>query len=62
MRAAVEDGADDEGALFADDQRALFTARVDADRPVRPGDVVELAVDTRRLHFFDPQTELPITG
>ena len=55
VRAAVED-ADDDGALFADDQRALFTARIDGERPVAPGSRIELAVDTRRLHFFDPAT------
>ena len=56
VRAAVKDTGDDEGALFADDQRALFTARVDAEFPVNPGSTVELAVDTRRMHFFDPAT------
>jgi multiple sugar transport system ATP-binding protein len=56
VRAAVEDLADDEGALFADDQRSLFTARVDGEVSIRPGSAVELAVDTRRMHFFDPIT------
>jgi multiple sugar transport system ATP-binding protein len=56
VQAAVEDLADDEGALFADDQRSLFTARVDGDVSIRPGSFVELAVDTRRMHFFDPMT------
>jgi multiple sugar transport system ATP-binding protein len=56
VQAAVEDGADDEGALFADDRRALFTARIDGDVWVRPGAAVELAIDTRRMHFFDPIT------
>jgi multiple sugar transport system ATP-binding protein len=27
---------------------------------VRPGDTLEVAVDTRRLHFFDPETSLSI--
>jgi multiple sugar transport system ATP-binding protein len=27
---------------------------------VRPGDTVEVAIDTRRLHFFDPETSLSI--
>jgi multiple sugar transport system ATP-binding protein len=56
VRAAVEETADEEGALFADDQRALFTACVDAEQPVAAGSTVELAVDTRRMHFFDPAT------
>ena len=56
VQAAVEDLADDEGALFVDDQRSLFTARVDGDVSIRPGSAVELAVDMRRIHFFDPLT------
>jgi multiple sugar transport system ATP-binding protein len=56
IRAAVEEVADEEGALFADDQRTLFTATVDAEQTVVPGSTVELAVDTRRMHFFDPAT------
>jgi multiple sugar transport system ATP-binding protein len=56
VRAAVEDTDAAEGALFADDQRALFTARVDAEVAVAPGSTVALAVDTRRMHFFDPAT------
>jgi multiple sugar transport system ATP-binding protein len=38
------------------DGRALFTARVDAQTTARVGDSVELAVDSRRFHFFDPDT------
>ena len=56
VRAAVEEAVAEEGALFADDQRALFTACVDADNPVASGSTVELAIDTRRMHFFDPAT------
>jgi multiple sugar transport system ATP-binding protein len=56
VQAAVEDLADDEGALFADDQRSLFTARVDSDAAMLSGTAVELSVDTRRMHFFDPVT------
>jgi multiple sugar transport system ATP-binding protein len=56
VQAAVEELADDEGALFADDQRSLFTARVTSDVATRSGSAVELAVDTRRMHFFDPVT------
>jgi multiple sugar transport system ATP-binding protein len=56
VRAAADESTDEEGALFADDQRALFTARVDANEPLTPGARVELAVDTRRMHFFDPAT------
>jgi multiple sugar transport system ATP-binding protein len=52
-RAAVE--GEEEAKLIADD-RALFSARVDSRRAVRAGETVELAVDNRRLHFFDPAT------
>jgi len=54
VRAATETASDDEGTLFADDQRALFTAVVDARRAVSVGKEIELAVDYARLHFFDP--------
>jgi multiple sugar transport system ATP-binding protein len=60
VRAATEASSDDEGKLFADDQRAIFTAVVDARRPVSPGQDVELAVDHARLHFFDPGTGLAL--
>jgi multiple sugar transport system ATP-binding protein len=60
VRAAEEITGDDEGKLFADDQRAVFCASVDARREVTPGAVVELAVDNRQFHFFDPQTGLAL--
>ena len=55
VRAAVEDIAEEEG-LFADDQRALFTARVGPEHRVQPGSPITLAVDARRMHFFEPAT------
>jgi len=55
VRAATETGAGDEGKLFADD-RAVFTSCVDARRAVSAGTEVELAVDHRRFHIFDPAT------
>ncbi len=60
VRAAVEAESDDEGKLFADDQRAVFTALLDAKRAVTHGVDVQLAVDHRRLHFFDPSTGLAL--
>jgi ABC-type sugar transport system ATPase subunit len=36
--------------------RALFTARVDAQTTARVGESMQLAVDARRFHFFDPET------
>jgi multiple sugar transport system ATP-binding protein len=44
-----------EGGLLAAD-RALFTARVDARTAARVGGTLELAVDSSRFHFFDPET------
>jgi multiple sugar transport system ATP-binding protein len=60
VRAATEATDEDEGKLFADDQRAVFTAVLDARRDVRTGADVELAVDHRRFHFFDPATGLAL--
>jgi multiple sugar transport system ATP-binding protein len=53
--AAADREADDDGALFAD-ENALFTARVDGRRPVSGGETVELAVDSASMHFFDVRT------
>jgi multiple sugar transport system ATP-binding protein len=60
VRDAEETSADDEGKLFADDRRATMTASVDAKRPVTVGADVELAVDNRSLHYFDPETGLAL--
>ncbi len=57
VRAAADMATDDEGTLFAD-ERAVFTAVVDAKTATAPGAEVELAVDHARLHFFDPATGL----
>jgi multiple sugar transport system ATP-binding protein len=58
VRAATETGEEDEGKLFADDQRAVFTACLDTRRAVASGSSCELAVDHSRFHFFDPSTGL----
>jgi multiple sugar transport system ATP-binding protein len=60
VRAATDEG-DDEGKLFADD-RAVFTACLDDRRRVSTASEVELAIDHRRLHFFDPATGLALNG
>ena len=54
--AAAEEASDDEGTLLADDLRARFCASIDGRRQVRMGEEVELAIDNRHLHFFDPET------
>jgi multiple sugar transport system ATP-binding protein len=60
-RAAIEAAADDEATLLADDDRARFCASIDGRRPVALNQDLELAVDHRRLHFFDPLTGDAIT-
>jgi multiple sugar transport system ATP-binding protein len=61
VRAAADLAPDDEGKLLADD-RAMFTVVVDTRRAFASGTEVELAVDNRRLHFFDPETGLALNG
>jgi multiple sugar transport system ATP-binding protein len=53
---AAKDASDESDRLLADDTRALFTARLDGQRLITPGSEIDLAVDPRRLHFFDPAT------
>ncbi|MFA1547143.1 ABC transporter ATP-binding protein [Actinomadura chokoriensis] len=52
--------ADGDMAIPLADNKALWTARVNSRSHVRPGQDVRLAVDTRRLHFFDPSSGLAI--
>jgi multiple sugar transport system ATP-binding protein len=54
-------GDDEDGAVSAlAGGKSLWTARVSARSRVRPGQALELAVDTSRLHFFDPESGLTI--
>jgi multiple sugar transport system ATP-binding protein len=55
---AGEEG--DDAALPLDGDKAQWTARVASRSPVKPGRPVELAVDTSKLQFFDPQSGLSI--
>jgi len=59
VRAATEAQDDDEVALFADD-KAVFTAVLDARRPVRPNAELALALEPGSFHFFDPGTGLAL--
>jgi len=52
----------DEAALLQE-SKALFSARVDPRAGARVGEPLELALDSSRLHFFDPEsgkTLLPV--
>jgi len=53
---SVADGheEEDEAVAALAGGKSLWTARVSARSAARPGQPLELAVDTRRLHFFDP--------
>jgi multiple sugar transport system ATP-binding protein len=53
-------GDDDDAAIPLIGGKSLWTARVAARSKVRPGQPVELAVDTSNLQFFDPESGLSI--
>jgi multiple sugar transport system ATP-binding protein len=52
----VEEVRDDEGRLLADEAGTRFVARLRKRTDVRAGDRLELAVDHRELHLFDPES------
>jgi multiple sugar transport system ATP-binding protein len=58
--AATAEEGEDIIPLTAAEGKTPFTARVDARTAARPGGLVRLSVDPRRLHFFNPQTGLAI--
>ncbi|MDP4508161.1 ABC transporter ATP-binding protein [Nonomuraea turcica] len=58
--AAADTGDDDEAALPLVGDKSLWTARVNARSHVRPGQNIELVVDTHNMHFFDPASGLAI--
>jgi len=55
LRAAHDDHESD-ARLIADDERALFTARVDARTAARAGGTLRLSVTPANFHFFDAET------
>jgi multiple sugar transport system ATP-binding protein len=59
IRHAVADDGD-EGTLPIAGGRSMWTARVAARSSVRPGQPVELAVNTSSLQFFDAESGLSI--
>ena len=56
ITAEILESTSDGGLLPA--ERALFTARVDARTAARVGGPLELAVDSARFQFFDPESGL----
>jgi multiple sugar transport system ATP-binding protein len=56
LRDAMDAGASSDTVLLADDDRAQFTAVIDAHHPVAAGETIELTVDPERLHAFDAAT------
>jgi multiple sugar transport system ATP-binding protein len=56
----TDSGDDDETVAALIGGKSLWTARVSARSSVRPGQPLELAVDTRNLQFFDPDSGLSI--
>jgi multiple sugar transport system ATP-binding protein len=58
----AQDATDGDGAatLPLGDDKAMWTARVNARSRIQPGQNIELAVDNRSLHFFDPTSGLAI--
>jgi multiple sugar transport system ATP-binding protein len=59
-KAADRDDDDDGSVAALIGGKSLWTARVSARSRVRPGQAIELAVDTHHLHFFDPNSGLSI--
>jgi multiple sugar transport system ATP-binding protein len=59
-------GPDDDTAITLNLGKSLWTARVAARSRIKPGQKLELAVDTGSLHYFDPESgqavSLPAPG
>ena len=61
VRELAEDVGDEARVeQLADEDTATLVGRFGPRSRVREGDKVEVAVDTRALHFFDPETGLGI--
>jgi multiple sugar transport system ATP-binding protein len=56
IKELAEDAGADDLAVEASASRTMFIARTHARSAAREGGRVELAVDTRELHFFDAET------
>jgi hypothetical protein len=49
-------------AVQAKEKGNLFVARVDRETRASEREAIELTVNTKRLHFFDPETGTGIYG
>ncbi|MFG1699355.1 ABC transporter ATP-binding protein [Nonomuraea sp. NPDC049309] len=58
--AAADAGDDDDASLPLSGDKSLWTARVNARSHVRPGQQIDLVVDTHNMHFFDASSGLAI--
>jgi multiple sugar transport system ATP-binding protein len=56
----LEDAMVDDLTQRAEDERTTLVGRFDAESSVRPDHVVEMAVDTEKLQFFDLETGVSI--
>ncbi len=56
VQAAAETGADEDGRLLADDERARFLAVFDGRTGIAAGSEVDLRLDPERMHAFDAGT------
>jgi ABC-type sugar transport system ATPase subunit len=56
----AHDVTDEDSTIPLVDDKAMWTARVNARSHIRPGQEFELAIDTRSVHFFDPDSGLAI--
>jgi multiple sugar transport system ATP-binding protein len=57
---AADLGASEDDLLEQASDRARFVARFDADSTAQENDRIEVLVNTKQLHFFDPETRLAI--
>jgi multiple sugar transport system ATP-binding protein len=63
VKELAEDVGDDRVAEgVVDTSRTVLVGRFGARSRIKPGEQIEVAVDTRQLHFFDPESGLGIYG
>jgi multiple sugar transport system ATP-binding protein len=60
MAAATAEGGEEIVSLIAAEGKSSFTAQVDPRTTARPGEMVRLSVDPRRLYFFSRETGLAL--